>query len=432
MSRVVQHSSTTCDVAVIGAGASGLACALECARTLRSEGRHDAHIFVLESSSKPGRSILASGNGRCNFSNQQLASSSDRRMYHNASFVEQSAKALRDSSAGVLSWFRSLGLVWRAADDSGLLYPYSDKASSVLDVLLAACKRWGVTVVPEFRAQAVVRIGTGFSIQGERGIEQERTKTARGRIKRTLIWEPAEFKAGKVVVAVGGSVAKDLVPGHVVHPLSGVLAPLATEMEAIRGLSGVRAHVRARLMRDGRLLFEEEGEVLFRDYGVSGIVSFNASRHAHPGDVLELDLAPDYDLHSLIDLLMFLAHSLEATSADELLGGMFVPEFANCIIGKAQLSAAKPDEEAIIKLASAIKCFSLAVDGVYEDGVPQVSRGGCDVGEVNPSTLESKLTDGLFVLGEALDVDGPCGGYNLDWAWTCGILAGKAIARTLR
>ncbi len=442
-----------------------MACAVECARGLRVAGDETTRVVVLEACSKPGRSILASGNGRCNFSNLALASSTKRGMYRNAGFVEEAAKALGATPAvGVLPWFRQLGLVWRA-DDAGLgmLYPYSNKASTVLDVLLAACERWGIEIVPELRINQVEPMpgeGLGFRLKGERAIEKSRTKTAKGRIKRELSWEPIELQSKKLVVAVGGALGEEalagIVPGHKIVSSEPVLTTLDVEGDDLLGLDGVRAKVSARVLdtnprlgelgepqaSSGRCGFRESGEILFRDHQISGILSFNLSRQLPYGGRLALDFAPEYEARDLLDLLLFMAKSTGAQTADGLLRGMFAPALARALARKAGLvvpthghdvSLSNPalTKEGIAELAQVIKHFELEASGASLAHAPQVHRGGVAVEQVNPTSLESKKTPGLFVLGEALDVDGPCGGYNLDWAWTSGILAGQAIFKEI-
>ena len=460
------------DVCILGAGASGLACAVECARELRRSGDLATRVVVLEAGSKPGRSILASGNGRCNFSNLALAASRKRGMYRNAAFVEEAAEALAASPAvGVLPWFRQLGLVWRA-DDAGLgmLYPYSNKASSVLDVLLAACERWGVEVVPEVRISQVEPVPGGaasFLLAGERAYEKSRIKTAKGRIKRELSWEPFELRSAKLVIAVGGALPTRnlarLIPGHTVLPFEPALTALDVLGDDLLGLDGVRAKLTARVLEEyspsqgsaerqdlskewsaghgaeqgaesgtdlsAESAFQESGEVLFRDRQISGILSFNLSRQLLHGGRVALDFAPEYDIHDLVDLLLFVMKNTDAHSPSELLRGMFAPALARALARKAGVGASRAQltEADIAKLAQAIKCFELEVSGANPAHAPQVHRGGLAVDQLRPATLESDKTPGLFVLGEAVDVDGPCGGYNLDWAWTSGILAGRAI-----
>lgn len=438
------------DIAIVGAGASGLACAIQCAKSLRESGRKNVRVVVLESSSKSGRSILASGNGRCNFSNVGLAGNTERLMYRNGDFVSRAAKALCDSDeAGTLSWLRKLGLVWGQPTEEGLLYPYSNKATTVLGVLLSACERWGVEIQTDVRIDKVhAQQGqaSSFVLEGERGVEVSRDTTAKGRVKRKLAWEPCSVKSRRVVIAVGGAPSQDLVLGHELVAACPVLAPMkAMGICSFDSLDGVRARARLLVCKGDDVIFSEAGEVLFRSYGISGIVTFNASRHYSSGSMLYLDFAPDYREEDLLDLLRFIASSLGTDSISDVLSGMLTPELVDYLVQVLEETLAygarvqADDEQAepvsfegkLRALAAIMKSSPLVTVGVSDAVPPQVHRGGVDVAQIDPVTLESLIVKGLYVLGEALDVDGPCGGYNLDWAWTCGILAGSHIAAEL-
>ena len=242
-----------------------------------------------------------------------------------------------------------------------------------------------------------------------------------------------------------------------------VLGPLRTNRRPIQGLDGVRMQARVSVPERG---FAEEGEVLFRTYGISGIVVFDASRHAQPGDAVVLDLAPAWEPDQLERLLQARAASLSFEPAStpaspgcaastpatpgcaasprasqpgrafsgpllsDVLRGMVDPPVAAAVCrmaGEDPAAAATPARCQAV--ARAFKGFRLQCEGVAEDQPCQVMRGGCAVEGVDPATLETLEQPRLYVLGEALDVDAPCGGFNLDWAWTCGIVAGHAVAR---
>ena len=209
--------------------------------------------------------------------------------------------------------------------------------------------------------------------------------------------------------------------------------------------------MRVRLSCDAKG-FSEEGELLFRSYGISGIVVFNASRFVEAGDVVSLDFIPERPLARLIDLLQARAAFLEqrngsAPTALDLLRGFFVPEVAHAIVRSAIANcrgavgdrsmaaeigtACLLDEAMIEAVAKAIKSFELEVKGIGDAGQCQVQRGGFCSGSVNAKTMEASAVSGLYLCGEALDVDAPCGGYNLHWAWSSGLLAGLSIARDL-
>lgn len=444
------NSSAEQTVCIVGAGASGLACAIACAQELERSGRRaGVRIAVLEQASKAGRSILASGNGRCNFSNARISVGE----YRNAPFVEQAHRALAALPAqGVLPWFKGLGLAWREAPASGgLLYPFSNKASTVLAVLLAACKRYDIQVLTEQRVQGIEKCAGSFVVSGQRGVEVGRKTVGKKlkKVKREVAWEPFSLAADVVVVAAGGVPDEALICGVPLCPPRPVLGPLAATFagrggeggsnvdsgsngspgpaQSLEELDGVRVHAKLTIEQAG---FSEEGEVLFRPYGLSGIVAFNASRVAALNSKALLDLAPEYSEDGLCALLRDALASSAAPTWSALLEGLFVPAVAAIVLCQAGCNAdAAPQAAALGNVVAAAKGLAFAVQGVEGSQACQVTRGGCEVRAFNPATLEARTVDGLYVLGEALDVDGPCGGYNLDWAWTCGIVAGTHIGR---
>ena len=419
-------------IAIIGGGAAGLAAAVAAARAVREEGDgRRTEVVVFEADERVGRSILATGNGRCNFSNAQV----DAGMYRNAEFVGKVLEALAADSAReaadvgedgfaaalgcaadpVHAFFADLGLVWRE-EGEGRLYPLAKKASSVLDVLRAALAREGVRVECEHRA---TRIDAP-----ERAGDRWHVRFADGAIAH----------ARAVIVTTGGRTARDLVPGALPFEAQRpVLGPLRTDTDLVKPLNNIRVRCTAALADpDGAPRAAEAGEVLFRDYGVSGIAVFNLSRFARPGDALLLDLLPQFDARACEQNLRNRRARLGAPTGEGLLVGMFVSQVARAVLKQAGLRPDAPfaDGDAPA-LARTLKGFALAVRGVGDARQCQVTRGGFAVAAFDARTLEARELPGLFAAGEALDVDAPCGGYNLHWAWASGIVAGRAAAAAL-
>lgn len=365
-------------------------------------------VSVYEAGARIGTPIMRSGNGRCNFTNANL----DIARYHGADFVAAAKAALEadPETPGVLEWFAQLGLVWAEPTADGLMYPLSNKANSVLDVMRLALDRLGVNVRTETYVQSIERNGSAFRLVLGGGVAE---------------------RADAVVLAAGGTAGAEngvQVPCLEAHlrPHTPVLCALATERAVVRGMDGVRMQARASLPERG---FAETGEVLFRDYGVSGIVIFNASRYARTGDRLVLDLLPQLSREQLIGYLNAAAQR-GAASVEELGAGLVVAPVARAVGRMAQFGSKKRFSEAdCAALADILKAFPLTVQGIANAKHAQVQRGGFDPAAFDPATMECKQVPGLYVLGEALDIDGPCGGYNLDWAWTSGILAGSALGR---
>lgn len=372
------------DVCVVGGGASGLACAI----TAAEEG---ASACVLEEALECGRTILATGNGRCNFTAADLAPS----FYNHPDFVESAVG--QDMADEVFAFFLASGMAW-AADDTRC-YPLSRQAASVRDVLLARAQRAGVLLLPGRGAKKLESQSKGWkvSFSGEAG--------------------EGALLASCAVLAGGGHLAEALVPQLPRIAPEPILCPLALKGLPLETLDGRRAHGRATLLREGQKIAEEAGEFLFRPYGLSGIAVFNLSRLAEPGDTLALDLAPDYAASQLSRLIR-LAHTAEGVSDPRLAELLWKREGG--------------DSD---RIAQALKALSFTVEGRTDTGHAQVTRGGLAISSF-ASTLEADPalagSRGLFACGEALDIDGPCGGYNLGWAWTSGMKAGTEAAKAAR
>jgi hypothetical protein len=252
------------------------------------------------------------------------------------------------------------------------------------------------------------------------------------------------LRADSIIYAAGGMLRSAGLPQGVMAALSAtdlkpVLGPLRTDTQFLHKLDGIRAQVR--LSCPGAQ-FSEEGEVLFRSYGISGIVVFNASRFVNPGEAVVLDFAPRYSHDQVVTCLLkrakqFAARTGKQPTYADLLKGIFLAELASALIsftasgGEPIASCTPVNSAGINALAYAIKNFELHVTGVGSLDQCQVCRGGIAVSEVDAQTLEAHQIPGLFITGEALDVDAPCGGYNLHWAWATGLLAGRAAANKL-
>ncbi|MCI9129692.1 MAG: aminoacetone oxidase family FAD-binding enzyme [Eggerthellaceae bacterium] len=406
------------DMVIIGAGASGLACAvcaLEAANANATQGERALKVCILEAADKIGRPILRSGNGRCNFSNANVTPEA----YNNGPAVSATLRALADAAPAhgispstpnvVTGFLQRLGLVWRQ-ESEGRLYPLTNKASTVLDVLRSPLLRFGA----EIRTGAVVEKvvppnapGSHFTIHLQGG---------------ELV------RARKAVIASGGRAGAlgldGLIPYAAPTP---VLGPLATEGKQTKPLDNIRARCTVSLLRDGSLIAQEQGEVMFRKYGVSGIAIFNLSRASRAGDILQIDFAPGMFANGAMEerrqtLAAVLA---KAPSHYELLQGIVLPLVADQLLKSARLEGAHEATDASAKaIQEQLHSFQLTVKGIGDADLCQVMRGGFAPEAVDPATLEAKEVPGLYILGEALDIDGACGGFNLHWAFACGMLAG--------
>lgn len=449
-------------IAIIGGGAAGLAAAIAAGNELARLGAADECEIVLFEADpeRVGRSILATGNGRCNFSNAHI----DPACYRNADFVEAALRSLarlsevsewgsvqpvgaygtsaqgsaqpagafeapgRESTqpasafeAPVQRFFSDLGLMWRE-EGEGRMYPAANKASSVLDVLRAALDVSGA------------RVEFGKAL---RAIEAP----AKGKTRFHLRFSDGSIAhAEKVVLAVGGrGVSAVEVPSVIPRELTRpVLGPLATDSRITRQLNNIRVKCAVSLERSGSLVAREEGELLFRDYGVSGVCVFNLSRFACEGDVLSIDFLPHMSAADRDAWLFARRKHLSARlggngqiAAEDVLRGAMLPQVAQVLCKCAGIDPARPlSKKDVLALSRVIGGLRLTVRGIGDAKQCQVSRGGLSIAAFDPQTMGAVRASGLFAAGEALDVDAPCGGYNLHWAWSSGLLAGVSAVRS--
>ncbi len=369
----------SCDVMVCGGGASGLAAAIAAAEKGLS-------TVVLERDLECGRTILATGNGRCNFANTRLESW----RYNHPEFVE---KACGDAWLDdILAFFEDSGLAW--AEEDTRLYPLSGQAASVRAVLLRRAARAGVVLACAREVERVEASDGGTW----RVMYRE---SFGGETRRGLL-------AGSVVLAGGGRAALAEGTGLECLPGQPVLCALACHPNSAIDLAfidGRRVRCEARLVRSGDTIHVECGEVLFRPWGLSGIVIFDLSRRAQAGDEIHLDLLASFDDGRL-------ARAAAARCAEGLLDPVICEGLAR--------AGANP--------VAAARDLAFIVDGTAEEQRAQVTRGGIDCSQVDPATLAVTGHPGLFACGEALDIDADCGGFNLAWAWKSGLVAGVAAA----
>ena len=362
------------NVVVVGGGPAGLAAAVAAAGA-------GAGVVVLERDVACGRTILPTGNGRCNLSNARLAWA----RYNEAAFVEEVCGPRFGED--VLGFLEACGIAV-AEEGAGRLYPLSRQAASVRDALLGRVRRAGAVLACARGVTGLERASGGWRVtwDGDAG--------------------SGALAAGAVVLAAGGGAGVCDALGLEVAPRVPVLCPLACEAPdgvSLEALDGRRAHATARLLRDGVEVARERGEVLFRAYGVSGIAAFDLSRVAHPGDVLALDLTDGLDAARARRLV-------EAAGGS--LAGIVDPAIAAALGGSLERT----------------RDLRLVVRGPAEAERAQVTRGGLVCAQFDPATLEARGARGLLACGEALDVDGACGGFNLAWAWKSGLVAGAAAA----
>lgn len=375
------------DVAILGGGAAGLCAAITAAEALGA----NKHVVVFEKALESGRTILATGGGRCNFTNADLSFEN----FSHPEFVQDVCKNKDTFLADILAFFRSSGLAW-ATEDEGRMYPLTRQASSIQSLLLRRAQKAGVQFALGREVTLVKPQRNNFIVAFKECFTGEKTH---------------EIHASSVVLATGGLTTTKLAESLQLQTTSlrPGLCALTCTPQPPTSLDGKRVRAHASLVRNGAVLKQESGELLFRSFGLSGIMIFNLSRTALPGDVLEIDLLPQLTEEEV-------TAAVEAHTTD----GLLDPQIA------AYLGTNNPVE---ITIAKAHK-MTFTVTGASSKVVPQVCIGGISIDQVDTNTLEAHGVPGLFIAGEALDIDAQCGGFNLSWAWKSGMVAGLAAVKS--
>ncbi len=389
------------DTAIIGGGAAGLASAVFAARRGKK-------VLLLERLPRVGKKILSTGNGRCNLTNKNIRP--ERYHGQDASFAKEALSAFPLSDT--LSFFESIGLAV-SEGEHGKLYPKSLQASSVLDLLRLELSRLGVSETVDAFVKDIKKEKGGFQITTEDG---------------------RSFSSKTVILATGGKAAPSMGTdgegfalaqnfGHTCITPIPSLVQIKTE-PPMRALKGVKHVGEASLYIDGAHVHSETGEILFTDYGLSGPPIFNLSRYASEGvrqnrkvRVL-LNLFPDYTPEDLFSFLSARKEALPHLTEDAFLFGL-LPK----LLGREITKRARD----LYDLSGLLSAFPLKVTGVMPWANAQVTAGGIATKDVNPKTMESALCPGLYFCGEILDIDGDCGGFNLQWAWSSAYVAAQNV-----
>ena len=394
-------------IGIIGGGASGMAAALAAAENPNAE------IVLMERQARVGRKLQATGNGRCNLTNLHASKGG----YHgdDAAFSEYAIRNFGPEAA--LDWFRSLGL-FTVAEDSGRVYPYSDQANSVVDVLRFALEKPNITVKLGFEAEKVKKTGNGFRVESkEETLECDKLIIACGGLAGT--------KLGGTMS--GYKLLRSL--GHKCTKLRPTLVQLKSSWGGVAGLKGGRANCHAAIYHDGEKVSESTGELQFTEYGLSGPVIFEISRDVCQGAgewTCRLDFLPEISPDALKTEL--LRRKNTHLPASELLTGILHNRLGRVLTQAAGISAnrqisALSDYE-LEQAVRAVKGFDVGLTEPMGMDSAQVTAGGILTKEFDAATMESRIVPGLYACGEVLDIDGDCGGYNLQWAWSSGRLAG--------
>lgn len=401
-------------VGIIGGGAAGMAAAIAAA------GNSNVQVVLLERQSRVGRKLQATGNGRCNLTNIHASAIH----YHgeDSTFVEPALSVMDVEKT--LAMFRGLGL-FTVTEDSGRVYPYSDQANSVVDVLRLALNKPNITLRTGFEVERVSRKDAGFAVSdGNETIFCEKLIVACGGLAGTKL---------------GGSMSGYKLLGKLGHKstrLRPSLVQLKSAWGGLASLKGVRANCNVKIYNNTTLHRESTGEIQFTDYGLSGPVIFEVSRDVCQGAgkwIAILDMLPHCGAEELKQELQRRVKT--EIPVEDLLTGILHNRLGRVLTKAAGISgktsASELDSDEVDEITRTVKGFEVVLSEQMGMENAQVTAGGVLTDCFDPRTMESKLVPGLYACGEVLDVDGDCGGYNLQWAWSSGFLAGKAAGGLL-
>lgn len=398
-------------IAVIGGGASGLTAAIAAAK-------NGAEVTIYEKMNRVGKKILATGNGRCNYTNMNLS----KECYHskNLTLTEDVMKFF--DLEKTLIFFNELGIL-PLVDESGKVYPNSLQASSVLDVLRYEIKRLKVEEMTDFNVTALRKGKDKFSIIGNDTITADRVVLATGGKA-----SPQFGSDGK-----GYEIAKSL--GHEIIEPFPALVQLKLKGKYFKRIAGIKFDGTVKAYAGDKLIREEKGEILFTDYGISGPPILQISRkvieelNKNSKTYLAIDMFPNHSNLKLYDILQDRFRRIDYKTIEEAMIGLINKKLIPVVLYEAGFDelnklCGKLNKKEIYKIIDILKGWKFEVAGHNSWQQAQSTAGGIKLSEVNPKTLESLKVKGLYFAGEILDVDGDCGGFNLQWAWSSGYTAG--------
>jgi len=408
----------TYNLAIIGAGASGLTCAISAAMKAKN-----LKIVLLENKDRVGKKLLATGNGKCNLSNTDT--SIEKNYCSNDIPLVKKVFDIHNSEDNI-KFFNELGLICRV-DGEGRVYPYSQHSSSVLDSLRNECDK--------------LRIDTKCSVN------ITAVKKEKGKFRITT--DDSLIICENLVVATGGMsyVSKQNISGydilknfgHSVTELYPSLVALKTK-SPIKSLKGIRFPATVTLYIDSKKVQIESGEVQFTEQGISGIAVMQLSQKISEGltqksnkkYTVSLDLMPDHTHENIVGIIENKIRNNAETPTLELLCGIFHKMLSRAVIMCAVKDLPEKsyslNSKQIESIARRVKNFEFSIIGTMGFANAQVTGGGARLSQFNPQTMQSTVTKGLYAIGEVVDVVGACGGFNLNWAWSSGRIAGESIA----
>lgn len=400
-------------VLIIGAGASGLTAAIYAARA-------GCSVHILEAQERPAKKILATGNGKCNYTNRNM----DISCYKSASINKAKAVIEKYPFEKAVEYLKEIGIY--PLEREGYMYPSSGQASSVAECLLMEAKHLKVVI---HTSSPVV------SVSKSRELFQVKTKSGETFQSEYLVMSAgsqAGIKNAKEISSEG--LCRSM--GFKIQPCVPALTALHMKADGIGKIwSGVRVFAKVTLLEAGKIHACDQGEVQLTDYGISGIPVFQISRYASYAihykkrTEVQIDFMPAMTKEELLKEIIRRSRYKDRNAIGQLCG-LWNVKLIQVLCKRCGINAEQPLKADHCRILSTIvKEFSITIVGTNPIEQAQVCAGGVDLTEIDENTMESQSVKGLYLTGELLDVDGICGGYNLHWAWATGTLAGKAIGK---
>ena len=401
---------------VIGAGASGIVAAIAAANAGSS-------VTVIEHNKQVGKKILITGNGRCNITNEAM---DENKFYGDSSFIKKVLEAY--STDDIRSFFENIGIC--TVSKKGYIYPSSMQAQTVCEFLREYAMELGVKIktnntinsIQQINGKYVVDIGIPLEcdnlILATGGKSYEVTGSDGSGYELAMKFGHTITKLSPALTAL--VIKKDIL--YTITKLSPALTALVIKKDILTKSSGVR--VKGTVSKGN---YKHTGEIQITDYGVSGIPVFNISRTLETNDNLEIDFAPDFSTNELREIILKFSKIYKDLATEKILKGLYNEKLASVLAEKSGLKKIKAKDlstENIESLINTIKNYNVIIDKKRGFDYAQVTAGGVDTSEINAETMGSKLSPNLYIVGEMLDVDGICGGYNLHFAWCTGLIAG--------
>ena len=407
------------DVAIIGAGASGLCTAV----SLKMQDR-SLEVVLIEQLDRVGKKLITTGNGRCNITNANIEL--DRYHGKNKEFARFALE--RYDRVYTESFLAELGIVF-TFDNEGRAYPYSLQASSVVDAFRFAADSLGVETRLSEKVEDIEKTKEGYEI-----------KTQNGKLCALNVVCAAGLYSGGQKIGSNGSVYRILKQkGYKTVAVTPAIVQVKTENSITKSLKGIKVNATASLVSNGKTQRSEFGEVLFCDYGLSGPPILQISREVERNQdkkQIVLDLMPEYTFENVLEMLNYRLYALRGRTLEEFFTGMLNKRLGQALIKltnkKLSDGVDSIKNNDLKQLASLIKSMSFEVAGTTGFDNSQVTAGGIDTDQFDSKTMMSKKDKNLYAIGEILDIDGDCGGFNLQWAWSSAFCAAESIIEDLR